>query len=240
MRNPLKASLAVAVLLTSVAACGVVANVGGIRGSGSVITESRQVAGFSEIVLEGSGEVTVEFTDTESLTISAEDNLMPLLTSKVSNGRLVLGTSEPISPTVTISYRITVASLNSVSIDGSGTITIPPTTVDRFSASIRGSGQIVLSGITVGTFDAEIPGSGQIEVSGNADGVDVSISGSGTFSGEGLKSASASVMVSGSGQAIIFATDRLDGSISGSGAILYLGDPEVISDISGSGEIRRR
>lgn len=68
-------------------------------GSGSMITETRNVSGFDEIVLLGSGDVIVTMTGTESLEIEAEDNIMPLLTTEVRNGRLELGPKSSISPT---------------------------------------------------------------------------------------------------------------------------------------------
>ena len=76
MRNRLCAA-SLAVLLV-VSACGVVG------GSGKVETETRQVSGFTAIDLTGTGEVTIEQGETESLTIEADDNVLPALTSKVS------------------------------------------------------------------------------------------------------------------------------------------------------------
>jgi hypothetical protein len=47
------------------------------RGSGQLSSESRQVSGFTKVELSGSGELKIEQTGTESLTISAEDNVLP-------------------------------------------------------------------------------------------------------------------------------------------------------------------
>jgi hypothetical protein len=66
-------------IVLAVSACGI--SVFGERGSGNVITESRVVSGSDEILLSGSGEVVVDVDGTESLTIEAEDNIMPLLTT---------------------------------------------------------------------------------------------------------------------------------------------------------------
>jgi hypothetical protein len=49
------------------------------------LLESRQVSGFTKIELSGSGELKIEQTGTESLTISAEDNVLPKITSEVSD-----------------------------------------------------------------------------------------------------------------------------------------------------------
>ena len=64
-----------------------------VRGSGDLSTDARDVSGFDAIVLESMGDVNVTIGKTEKLTIEAEDNLLPFLTSKVKNGVLTLGTT---------------------------------------------------------------------------------------------------------------------------------------------------
>lgn len=96
----------VAVVLV-VTACSVT------TGSGHVTTEMRQVSGFTRVELSGTGELTVEKTGTESLMISAEDNLLPLLTSEVSGDTLILGakSNTTIYATKPITYSLTVTDL---------------------------------------------------------------------------------------------------------------------------------
>jgi hypothetical protein len=83
------------------------------RGSGQVSSESRQVSGFSKVELSGSGELKIEQTGTESLTISAEANVLPKIGSEVSGGTLMLGakSNTKIIPTKPISYSLTVKDL---------------------------------------------------------------------------------------------------------------------------------
>jgi hypothetical protein len=185
-----------------------------------VITETRTVSGFDEIVLSGSGEVVVDINGTESLTIEAEDNIMPLLTTEVHDGRLELSTKSRISPTVAVIYTISAATLGGLSIDGSGDITA--------------------TGINTDSFDAEISGSGQIEMAGTTDALDVEISGSGRYAGADLVASVATVSMSGSGHALVNVTNILDAEVSGSGTVEYIGDPNVSSSISGSGDISQR
>ncbi|HWL48440.1 MAG TPA: DUF2807 domain-containing protein, partial [Acidimicrobiia bacterium] len=76
MRTQSRTVVLVLMLLSALVASSCIV---GVEGSGNVITESREVSDFNEIVLGGSGRVMVEVTGTESLTIEAEDNIMPLL-----------------------------------------------------------------------------------------------------------------------------------------------------------------
>ena len=227
--------------VAALTACSTTINLGGIRGSGDMTTETRDVSGFTRIVLEGSGSVVVEVSGTQSLTIEAEDNLISHLTSDVSNGTLTLGTDASISPTREIVYSVGVAALDGVIIEGSGNVTAGNVETDSFEAAISGSGSINIDAITVETFDGSISGSGRIEVSGSTTDLTVSIPGSGTFSGADMEATGATVKISGSGDAVVNVTVSLITDVSGSGSVEYLGNPtSVHTDISGSGSVEPR
>jgi hypothetical protein len=171
----LRAALALLTVVLLLAACSVT------QGSGQLATESRQVSGFTEVELTGFGELTIEQTGTESLTISAEDNLLPRLTSEVSGDTLVLG-EEPnttIRTTKPITYSLTVKDLTGLAISGSGTITVNGTAVDQ-DLEISGSGRYQAEQLTSKTVKAQISGSGTANVLAT-DMLDVKISGSGSL-----------------------------------------------------------
>lgn len=192
----------------------------GVRGSGTVVTESREVSGFNEVVVNGSGDVVITVDGTESLTIEAEDNIMPLLTTEVSNGRLELGTESSFSTSRGITYTISAAAMKGVTVSGSGVV--------------------VATGIDEESFTVRINGSGNVEPSGVTNDLAVTVSGSGNYEGEGLVAAVGEVEVSGSGNAVVNVTDVLAATVSGSGNIDYIGDPAVSSSISGSGDLNQR
>jgi hypothetical protein len=94
-----------------------------------------------------------------------------------------------------------------------------------------------LTGLELGEFTVEISGSGNVVVAGSADSVEVSIPGSGAYSGADLVSVSGLVEISGSGSAVVNVSETLEANVSGSGSIQYLGNPTVETDISGSGSV---
>jgi len=230
-------SLAGAMLLAvfpSTTACELV----GVRGSGDVISESRSVSGFTQVMFKGSGRVSVEVTGEESLTIEAEENLMPLLTSEVENGVLVLGSNEAISPTQDIVYTITVDRLDGVTIQGSGELSAPDVETSAFEAIASGSGELFLPNLTTQELVVRISGSGDAQVSGSASHLELDVSGSGSYLGQDLVAMTANVDNSGSGDATVNVRDNLKATLSGSGSIIYFGEPaSVDSSVSGSGEI---
>ena len=203
-------------------------------------TERRDVDDFTEVELRGSGTVTIEVTGTESLTIQAEDNLMPLLSSEVDEGRLVLGATEPISPTEEIVYTVTVADLGGVFVGGSGGLTASGVDSPTLEISVSGSGSVSMQDLAADELVVTMSGSGEVEVAGTVDHLELTISGSGAYLGEGLTSTTGVVEVSGSGDAVVNVTENLEAVVSGSGSIEYLGDPTVDSSVSGSGDIEPR
>lgn len=238
MSSPtLRLLITISLFALAAAACS---DILGERGSGDVITETREVSGFAGIDLASQGRVEVELGDTERLVIEAEDNLMPLLTSEVEGGTLVLGTTENIDPTEDLVYSVTTTGLDHIRLSGSGDIRAPNTAGDSLTLELTGSGSILLNDMEVEAVNAVISGSGDIELSGVAALLDGSITGSGRLQSEALSVERAEVSISGSGDAFVNVSDELVADVSGSGSIEYLGSPTVDSDVSGSGSVESR
>ena len=93
-----------------------------VQGSGKIVKQSVDVSNFDRVSLAGSGNVYVEQGQTESLTIEADDNILPLLDTRVTGDELILGMkpNQNINPSKQIVYRLTVKDLNEISLRGSG------------------------------------------------------------------------------------------------------------------------
>jgi hypothetical protein len=191
-------------------------------GSGNVVSESRNVSGFTKIDLSGSGEVTIDQNGTEALTIQAEDNLMPKLTTEVVDGTLRLGekSSLTINLTKPVKYQVSVKDLSGLMISGSGTMTAAKITAPRLAVDISGSGKV-----TVG---------------GSVENQDLVISGSGDYQAKDLQTKTTTAKIAGSGEASVTVSDSLDIEMSGSGKLTYYGSPpQVTQQISGSGRVTK-
>ena len=225
--------LLAAILLTT--AC----NVSISRGSGDLITETRDVSGFDSIALSGSGEVIVNQGEGESLSIETDDNVMEHVKVEVSGGTLNLGFeagANVVSPTRLV-FTVGVDELNSVSVSGSGDIEADKIVTDRFEATVGGSGDVLISELTADVVEARIGGSGEIDLAGEAADQSVNIGGSGSYRGGDLRGETVKVSIGGSGNATVWATESLDANVSGSGSVRYYGTPTVNSSSSGSGDI---
>jgi hypothetical protein len=106
--------------------------------------------------------------------------------------------------------------------------------------TIGGSGTVVIEGLDNETFYSEISGSGDLVAIVTSDHLMVLFSGSGEFDGRDLVASSGRVDISGSGEALANVTDELEAEISGSCEAEYIVDPTLNSRTSGSGDISKR
>ncbi|WP_395639401.1 head GIN domain-containing protein [Pseudolysinimonas sp.] len=224
-------SLAAAAVLVAVALTGCV------RVGGPMTSESRDIDDVTAVVLETSGHL--EITEGEpSLTIHAPENLLDALTSDVSGGVLELGRrgGGPMFGSGAIRYELSVASLDSIEIDGSGDVT-STVSAERMTIEISGSGDVAITGLDADQIAATIDGSGDVELAGDADALTLEIDGSGEVDADDLEVVDASVVIGGSGDATLHVTGTLAVEISGSGTVRHRGGAEVDADISGSGDV---
>src|SRR5262245_60947233 len=94
-----------------------------VKGSGVLTTETRSVEKFSAIQLANFGKLIIERTGTDSLTVTADDNIISLFTSEVRDGTLHLAVAKGKSvSSKSPVYKITVADLHEISVSGAGSI----------------------------------------------------------------------------------------------------------------------
>jgi hypothetical protein len=193
-----------------------------INGSGTSRTEVRAVAPFNAIRLSDvDARVVIERTGTESVEVTADDNLLALFTSEVKDGTLHLSVAKDKSVSGKRPlYKITVNDLRQLGVSGSGIVD---------ASGLDGEGLAMV-----------VAGSGEINAAGRIEDLTISISGSGSCNAAGVKARRARVAVRGSGDLTVNASDELDATVSGSGSVWYVGSPKITSSISGSGEIRQR
>ena len=193
---------------------------GQITGSGTLATDSRPVAGFSSVSLSGVGNLVIEQNGAESLEITADDNILPLLTSEVRGGHLHLGTAEGTSfaSTTEITFRVSVRHLTELSMSGVGHAQAVGLHTERLS--------ILMDGVS------------SVEAEGKVDFQDVEINGAGRYLASDLLSRHARVSLDGVGTALLHVSERLDARVAGPGVVEYYGDPVVTADTSDGGTVR--
>lgn len=190
-----------------------------IVGSGNSISETRDIRNVRKIRLEGAGNLIVTIGNTESFTVEGDDNLIEQVTTKTRNGQLIIGFKRirvKVQPTAGLTYRITVPSLEAL--------------------TLTGAGNVELNGLA-DTIRIDLNGSGNITANGTVPSLRVDLNGAGIFNGADLHSDQANISLNGSSMARVHTTETLNATINGTGAIRYSGNPAISRDVNGLGII---
>jgi hypothetical protein len=218
--------------------------VSGERGSGRLVTETREVSDFDSVQFSTFGDVTIRQGESESLVIEAEDNVLPLIVTEVRNGRLVIEYPErferSVVPTRSIRYTLTVKNLDDLDHTGAGAILVQDLTTPSLTVTLSGAGNLNLEDLEAEQLAFTLSGAGNLNASGKVDREEITLSGFGNLEAGDLESRTAEVTVSGAGSASVWAVEELKVYISGAGSVDYYGDPEVSSDVSGLGTVHQR
>lgn len=225
-----------------------------------VVVQERDVSGFTGIVLAGTGDLYITQSDSESMTITAEQKVLDVITTEVKGGVLHIGRERGsrVRTREEIRFDVSLRVLERLGMSGSGdafaerlesdklTVTISGSSdvalgevlADELRVTISGSGELELDQLDASHVDASITGSGEIEIGGQTDTQDVSVAGSGDHKAMQLQSRSANATVVGSGGVEIWADESLDVTVTGSGDVVYKGSPEVSLQVTGSGSVK--
>jgi hypothetical protein len=216
-----------------------------IGGSGNVFTEGRPVSHFNRVSLTGLGEVVITQGEEESLTVKADDNLMPYIKTEVENGTLILGFTDEfknkrIQPSKRIKFDLSVKDITGLDISGAGYVNVASLDTDRLEIVVGGVGDVNIRSLTVEELVVHLNGVGNVELAGQVAEQDVEINGFGAYQAAKLESQTTTVKVNGAGSATLWATDTLDVRIPGAGSVTYYGSPDITKKITGVGTIVSR
>jgi hypothetical protein len=210
-----------------------------IDGNNEMTKQARPLdTTFNKLVLTGDFSVFVVHSLKDSMSLEAESNLIPNITTEIKQNSLEISTAENtcLNPRKPIIIRVFSSRLTDMIISGSGTIQSDSNQINILRVTISGSGSFK-SPVKVENLIATIAGSGNIEVWGNSRTSKLTISGAGNIDSYGLMQDSCYVAISGSGNTYLYVKNSLDATISGSGSVFYKGSPKIESHITGSGKV---
>jgi hypothetical protein len=188
------------------------------------------------------GLVSRRIGNSESVTIEADDNLLPLVETVVEGGTLKIRPNKRNLNLQSKSIRVVVQarSIERLSLGGSGIIDADPLRARKLDVDLGGSGSINLKGVESDVLAVSLGGSGDLKAArGTIGKLTVSIGGSGDVDLGHVQTNSASVTIAGSGEATVWPRNELSATIAGSGDVNYYGDPQVSKSTVGSGGVRR-
>lgn len=237
-----------------------------VKGSGKVISASPKLGSFSSITFSAGDQLEITQGKTPSLTIEAEDNILPLLETTVRDGTLILHW-KPLAGTASSSSSVTVngktiiipggaknisvqngrVTVDGVDIKDKSLITVEPqkpivyrlTVPDLDKVTASHKGQITCKSFQTKALELRTSGSTRISFSRlEAEDVEARVSGSGRIALTG-NAAQQDIKVSGSGSVD---ASQLVGktariNVSGSGGAKTAVTATLDVKISGSGNV---
>ncbi len=210
-----------------------------IQESGKMKTEQREVSGVERVSLEGIGDLTVIQGSTESLSVEADQNVLPYIETVMRGRELVLRLKDGYDyPHADIHYTLKIKSLNQVSISGAGNVTSEKLSVGDLDLSISGTGNMKIDDLQAQNLKATASGSGNYDLKGKVSSQNITISGVGNYTAGDMQSIDSSVTVSGSGNVTLWTTGKLDIHVAGFGNVNYYGQPVVTQSITGGGGVK--
>ncbi len=216
-----------------------------IEGNGNLKKETRSASGYSAVSSAGAFDVDISYGNSSSITIEADENLLPYLETVVEGNELKLRTKKGYNLKTKNKMRVTVSltKLTALKVAGSGNVRGDGNFSNDGTTdiSISGSGNIKLN---FGKFDAietKISGSGNMILKGKETSkISAQISGSGNIEAYEVTANEVVARVTGSGNINVTANKSVDASIAGSGNVNYKGTAtEIKQKSSGSGKVRK-
>jgi hypothetical protein len=192
----------------------------GVKGSGKREVQKRDVESFTAISSSGAFDIEVVAQKKQSLEIEGDDNILPLITTDVSNGTLRLKSEKRYSVSESIKVRISVPDLSALNVSGAGKIEVSDVKNDKF--------------------EIDCEGAPSIKVSGSTKVLDINTSGAGNVDTHNLHASTGVIDSKGVTKIDVDVKDTLDVTISGPSTVTYEGDPTINKTIHGPGKVEKR
>lgn len=229
-----------------------------VTGSGKMASEKRKVGNYHAIRLNVPAEMLAQVGTAGDLNIQADDNVLPHLKTTVSNGELLITSDGTLHNVRKISIEAKTAKLDALSASGAANINVKGMSggnlsvnaagassiavdgkVDKFKGSLQGASKLRVAGLSGSEFGVTADGGSDISADGKVDKLSATLNGACSLKAAGLTARTASISISGAGNAEVNASSELNASISGVGNIKYKGNPKITKSIAGLGSIQK-
>ena len=204
--------------LTLLATCNAIKP--GVSGSGNIQKEQRNVATFDSISTEGAFEIEIVCQKPQSLEIEGDDNILPLVSTEVSNNVLHVNSIRGYSVSKPIVLKIFLPELK------------------RISSS--GAGSFVVSGLKNDTLEIQSNGAPNIVTSGETKNLTINANGAGHIDTHKLRAGRGVIDSKGVSFVEVHASEQLDVTVAGPSTVVYQGSAVVHQTVNGPGSVRKK
>ena len=190
----------------------------GVQGSGKIVTEKRALSGFTAIEAGGAIDLEISQSDSYSVEVSADDNILPKIITNVDGETLrIERKGEDFFTSSTVHVKISLPKLTAVELSGASEGIAKNITSDKLHLEVSGASKFLMSG-KVSELHSEVSGASKLEA-------------------KDLVADNAEIECSGASKAHMHATSSLKISAEGASKVLYSGTPRIIEESSGASSI---
>ena len=217
--------------------CGHSINLGnGIKGSGNITTETRNVnQDFKKIEVSNGIKAIVEQSDNKSITVEADDNLQQHIITKIENGVLKIESDESYNTTETPVVKIKIPAINGLSTSSGSEITSLGTLITENIDVESSSGSQIKIAVEADAIKIESTSGSSIEVGGKALKAATSSSSGSTIDAKNLMTNEVISQSSSGSNTSVYPIVKLDAKASSGSSISYHKIPKTISKEESSG-----
>ncbi len=211
-----------------------------ISGDGNVVTETRDISGFTGV--HASSGVDVFISQGEfHVEVVADQNLQEIIRTELEGGNLIIKTRQGIRNAESKKVYVSLPELKRLNISSAGDCSgETPFHCGDLDINVSSAGDLNLE-VYADFIGINISSSGDARLAGETKELRASLSSAGDLKAFDLKAGVAKVEVSSAGDASVNASEELDLSASSAGNIYYTGEARVVrSHTSSAGDIIKR
>ena len=194
---------------------GFLPGIGGVTGSGTPVTETKSITGFTSVSAAMGFNVEITESSTFSVRVTVDDNVVDRLRVTKEGDTLTIALDPGIYTSMTLRAVVTMPDIEGLELSGGSRGTI--------------SGFVGLASL-----DLELSGGSHVDVEGSAIELTVDASGGSTLDLENFPVHDADIVFSGGSSGTISLDGTLDANVSGGSRLWYIGSP-TLGDIDTSG-----
>ncbi|OFX04285.1 MAG: hypothetical protein A3E78_01140 [Alphaproteobacteria bacterium RIFCSPHIGHO2_12_FULL_63_12] len=183
------------------------------------VTRTFALQDFSAIEISGAYELNVKVGGDYSVAITGRESDLARAEASVRGGALVLDTTKRLHRDKDHDGRDSL----------SATVTMPALDALKVSGVVDAD----ISGVDAGAFEVNLSGVGEVNIAGRCQRFEARVSGVGELNAKPLECADVDIVLSGMGEASIYARDSAKAEVSGMGEINIYGSPKTIDKRGG-------
>lgn len=192
--------------------------IGAVRGSGNLATETRSVSGFRSVETGGIFQVEITAKRDFGVEVEADDNLLPYIRTEVRGGVLRIESEKRLRSGNPIRIRVSAPEIEKLDVSGVSNVSL-----DNVANSV----------LTI-----EASGASKVKVTGETVKFTVDVSGASKINADALKTENAQIDASGASFVSVNVSGDLRSDISGASRVVYAGTPaNIITKKSGASSV---